>query len=77
MSTQHIRAWQDLLLRLSDLKDNVHDSARWLRHSQLAKVALLLIEGLPIAMPRAVLKKFVLEAQVGGLTTCSCKLSTG
>lgn len=67
MSHQHIRAWQDLLQRLSALKDNVHDSTGWLRHRELSKAALTSVEGLPAVMPHAVLKKLVQQAQVGEL----------
>jgi len=75
MSHQHIRAWQALLQRLSQLKDDRSGPAQWLQHCELAVAALKHVEGLQVPVPRAVLKKFVQEAQVGRFSVVFAALS--
>jgi len=67
MSNQPIRAWQDLLQHLSELTDDCSGPEEWLQHCEHPVAAFERVEGLPTPMPRAVLKKFVQEAQVGGV----------
>lgn len=65
MSNQHIRAWQALLQRLSCLTDCSKGLAEDRQQFALAAAALSDIHGLPAPMPRAVLRSFVQEAEVG------------
>jgi len=65
MSHQHIRAWQAFLQRLAVFTDFATSSAEDLEQFTLTAAAMEHVCGLQAPIPRAVLKKFVQEAQVG------------
>lgn len=78
MSNQPIRVWQTLLQQLSDLKSTFDGAADSLLDCEPINQAFRSVGALPSQMPRAVLKKLVLEQQVSfGQPTNSqvCSLS--